>query len=159
MSDNGIAEGRIEEWLEGLPTSLVDRVSHVDAEAEHRNYKVTSGGLSVNVIQTRPRDPIKVGTNVTFGEQLLAAIHDQRDRFVAEISSVLTNSSGIHVFTENGNKPDDEADFDGITLRYWIYPDGATQHELNNAVMDQLMQAQYIRDTAKRIAREPDILR
>lgn len=159
MTDT-IAYSDIERWLNELPEMVVADVEQISDRTAEFNFLVREGsGMSVNVIYPEKGAPLVVGTNCTLGGDSLEAVHDQRERFFAEIGSVLTNAPGVYGYTdeEENNVPDEE--FTTVVLRHWIYPDGLTQHELATSVIEMLNAATYVRDSANRLANEPDLLR
>lgn len=159
MAEN-ISFSDVEQWLHDLPEQVITDVEQISDRQAEFNFVVQEGsGLSVNTVYPEKGGPLLVGTNMTLGGDALEAVHDQRDRFFTEIGSVLTNTPGVYGYTdENENHVPDE-EFDTVVLRHWIYPDGLTQHELNTSVIDMLNAVTYVRDSASRLASEPDLLR
>lgn len=150
----------IERWLADLPDMVVTNVERITDQHARFNFVVEEGaGLHLNVAQREAGGPVIVGTNCVLTGQALSAVREQRSRFFAEVGAVLTNAPGIYAYTDADGNAVPEDEFEAVTLRQWIYLDGLTQHELATAIIDLLNAAAYIRDTANRLAAEPDLLR
>lgn len=154
MGDN-ISFSDVEGWLQQLPAEVITNVEQIPDNSAQFNFIVETGSLNVNVALPERDGPLLIGTQATLGGDLIDAVHEQRTRFFAEIEAVLTNAPGIYAFTdENGDSVSNE-EFTTVTLRYWVYPDGATQHSVVNGILDILSAVSYVRDTANRMAEQP----
>ncbi len=155
-----ISDETMEAWLEDLPGEVFDRIGRVDDPQGTFNFVIEEGsGVVVNVAHRGAGEPILIGTDVTFRGEALEAVHEQRERFFAEVGSVLTNAPGIYAYTdEEGNRvPNDE--FTTVSLRHWIYPDGIGQHAVLSGLIDIFNAAAYVRDSAGRLRKQPDLFR
>jgi hypothetical protein len=154
-----ITESDVREWLADLP-EMVSGGTQCQPEP-HAQFKfvVDASGFPITVYRVEPDGPLVIAVNLTLGGNVLEAVHDQRDRFFAEVGSVLTNSPGIYAYTDDqeNNVPDEE--FSTVVIRHWIYPDSLGQHRVTTDIIDIVNAATYVRDTAERLKTQPDLLR
>lgn len=149
-----IGYDQVRDWLdEDIP--LIDTIERVTDRNVDYKFLVHQAGLSVNVIKAQKQGPIMLAGRVQVHENSLDHIRDSRWlQFVGEINSILTTAPGMHSFVDgHGNHaPSDR--FQAVEIRYWIYPDGASQHVLMNGITDIFAALSYIRDTVNRINEE-----
>jgi len=155
---NGISFSDVETWLEELPELVFHEVEQVaDPEAQF-NFVVKSSGLTINIVQPENGGPLMIGTNLTLDGPMLDAVHQQRERFFAEIGSVLTNAPGIYSYADADGNDVPSEEFTTVVLRHWIYPNQLSQGKLTTDIIDILNAATYVRDTAGRIEDNPGLL-
>ena len=149
----------VENWLGRLPGLVIASIEQVpDSDAEYNFLVRDEAGRSVNVIRTEDDGPLLIGANLTFDDQVLAAVQRNADRFHVAVGSVLTNTPGAHSYTNEHGQSVPEDDFTTISLRHWIYPDGLTEHELNSTIIEFLQTMAYIQGTASRLVEDPELL-
>lgn len=153
-----IAYSEVERWLEELPETFVRNVETVPDGSVDFNFLVETPRLSVHVKREQREGPLVIAADLALEDDALEAVREHHAQFVKEVDAVLTNAPGITSYTDERGNPAPDDEFTTVSLRHWIYPDGATQHEVSNAVIDVITAASYVRDTANRIVDEPSRL-
>lgn len=141
----------VEEWLDD-ELQIINSVERVQDRNTRFNVKVHHQELALHVFKSERGRPLELATRITLRDEMLATIRGpRRQQFMTEVESVLTTTPGVHAFTDESGQSVPTDEFTTVTLRHWIYPDGASQHTLMTAVIDMLTSLAYIRDTANRI--------
>lgn len=142
----------VENWLKRLPAMVVADVEQVPDRNAQFNFLVRDGSdRSVNVIAQQKDGPLLVGANATLDDETLDAVRRHGDQFHLELSAVLTNTPGIYSYTDTAGQSVSFDEFDTISLRHWIYPDGLSEHELNTTVIDTFQTLAFIESCAQRL--------
>lgn len=153
----GIGFSEVEEWLNDLPEMVVRDVEQRPTRTAQFHFVVHTDQLSVNVRKRDREGPLVVAANVTFSPEMVESIRDQRHRFFGEVESVLTNAPGIYAFTDGSGNSVPADRFTTVAIRHWVYPEGASKHAVLNDVIDVLSASSYVKDTAARLEKTPQI--
>ncbi|MDZ7730545.1 MAG: hypothetical protein U5K37_06010 [Natrialbaceae archaeon] len=144
----------IDGWIDRTHP-MVAEVDLFDEDPVEYNFRVSNGSLAVHVIKEAADSPLLLACRLTMGGELLETVRDgRRDQFFGEITSVLTNTPGTHSFTDEDGQTVDQDAFTTVSLKHWIYPDGASQDELMRSIVDMMTSIAYVKQTASRIHRQ-----
>jgi len=134
---------------------VIDHYEQVPAKEAEYHFVVHHANLSVNVVKGERGGPILILSRMGLAEDALDVLHDSRQlQFRGEMAAVLANAPGTHSFTDTEGNSVSMDEFTTVEIRSWVYPDGANQHTIMNAIIDTLSSLTYIQDTQNRIIDE-----
>lgn len=135
----------VREWIDD---GRVERVEEVSDPVAAFNLRVVFSGLPIHVVKNRPYGPLSIGGQVQVASDGRPTFEDlpaiDRRHLEARVREQLTGGPVLYYFLDEagGNVPFEDANV--IRLERLVYPDGASQHALMNAIFEVAKQLFYL---------------
>lgn len=138
---------QVRRWLDDRQFESVEQVA--DATAEF-NLRVVYSGMPVHVVRNRPGGPLVVGGQVGLDDDVRSTFRalpefDVR-QLQARVREQLTGGPTLYYFLDDRDRNVPFEDLDRIRVERYLYPDGASQHALMDAVFGVAKQLFYLND-------------
>ncbi|MFC4408595.1 hypothetical protein [Haloarchaeobius iranensis] len=131
------SEEKIESWLDEQRIS--DWTVVREEGGEQFSFEVELHHIPVDLTVLVGPNSLNIIGGFTFDPELLANLLDRKElwhQFRTEAMIVLTNVRGFYAFLDEDFNPTSFEEMRRISLQYFIYPDGASQHLFMNSLYD-----------------------
>ncbi|PSQ22867.1 hypothetical protein BRD01_08285 [Halobacteriales archaeon QS_8_65_32] len=149
--DEDIGYNEIQDWLD--TEAIYDYTKITDVESEYNFQVDIDGNYTMHVIKGNKGGPLILKAGMEFPSDAIANIldgqHDER-QLGTLFASVLTNTSGqYHYLNDDYDVAVELRDIRYIEFDKYIFPDGASQHELINSLHEMTDSLVFINDIVK----------
>lgn len=166
MVDHVSAE-QVRVWLD---TRVVSDVERVDGDGEAGdggdgsddgpafNLKVTLSRLPIHLVKEETMGPVRVIGREAFDTDASAALLDDPDRrreLLDTAGPVLAGTAGFYTFMDSEGRACNLRDAETVQVEHRLYPDGASQQALMDALMDVASAMRYLQNVVAAMREKP----
>lgn len=139
---------QVREWIDA---ARVEHVAEVPDSLAEFNVRLVFSGMPVHVVKNRPFGPLSIGGQVEVTPDVRPAFHDlpefDQRQLEARIREQLTGGPVLYYFLDDAG---DNVPFENvhvIRLERLLYPDGASQDALMNAIFEVAKQLFFLNES------------
>jgi len=123
-------------WID---ENKVREVELVDEDEDEFLFRIKLHHIPATIIVESDGSPLEIVTQVTYDPSVLANLMDRAQlwkQFRTEAMIVLTGLRGFYAFLNDDGDTVSFEEMSQIRIQYFMYPDGASQHEFMNSMYD-----------------------
>jgi len=148
MAERHISKEKINEWLDDEILLDIEEIEPPDDELFM--IKVVTNNWEIGISKTRDDGPIIISSFLGPPPEVKGHLIDsdfERRNLQMRLELLLTNMPGFFYYVDEKGEPTDKIlNMDQIILQKRIYPDGACQNSLMNAILDISARKRYIKN-------------